>query len=355
MSKLDLSYVLPLRWSVDEGLAELTGYLELVAEEAEVIVVDGSAAASFEAHAVSWAGVVRHLRPAPELTFLNGKVRGVTTGVRAARSENVVVADDDVRYDAAGLERMARLLEAADLVMPQNYFDPSPFRARWDDARSLLNRALTGDFPGTLGVRRSFFTHMGGYDGDVLFENLELMRTVAAAGGRVLRADDLLVARRPPTLRHFLSQRVRQAYDDFAIPGRMALELTAAPMVALLAAKRKWPALAAVAMLLSACAEVGRRKTGAGRFFSPTIVLLAPGWAAERALTSWLAVGLWVVRGGCPYAGALIPTAAHSMAELRRRAASGGTAPGGTAPGPKAGRLVGAVTEGLDAGAAAPA
>ena len=350
MSVLDLSYVLPLRWSEDEELAELTEYLRLVAEHAEVIVVDGSAASNFEAHAGSWAGVVRHLRPEPELAFLNGKVRGVTTGIRAASSENVVVADDDVRYDAAGLERMARLLKAADLVRPQNYFDPSPLRARWDDARALLNRALFGDFPGTLGVRRSFFSRMGGYDGDVLFENLELIRTVAAAGGRVLRADDLLVARRPPSVRHFLSQRVRQAYDDFAIPGRMAVELAAGPSVALLVATKKWPVLAAVAVLVSACAEIGRRKAGAGRVFSPTIALLAPGWAAERALTSWLAVCLRAVRGGCPYAGELIPVAAHSMTELRRRAASGGAAPG-----PEAGRLVGAVAKGFDPGAAAPA
>src|SRR4029079_2928969 len=113
---------------------------------------------------------------------------------------------------------------------PQNYFDPLPWHARVDAARSLLNRVHSGDrelgsgdFPGTLGVRREAFVACGGYDGDVIFENLELMRTIEAAGGRVATPLDLYVRRLPPTTAHFISQRVRQAYDDFALPVRMAV------------------------------------------------------------------------------------------------------------------------------------
>ena len=120
-----------------------------------------------------------------------GKVNGVVTGVRECSHERVVIADDDVRYDAAALRRVVALLDEADLVRPQNYFDPLPWHARWDTARSLLNRVFTGDpafpvgdFPGTLAVRRSAFLASGAYDGDALFENLELMRTIRAAGGR---------------------------------------------------------------------------------------------------------------------------------------------------------------------------
>ncbi len=118
---------------------------------------------------------------------------------------------------------MARLLAEADLVRPQNYFDPLPWHARWDTARILCNRAFGSDFPGTLGVRSSFLRSIGGYDGDVLFENLELIRTVTAAGGRVIDAPDLFVRRRPPTVARFLEQRPRQAYDDWAQPLRFAV------------------------------------------------------------------------------------------------------------------------------------
>jgi hypothetical protein len=180
--RLAVEYVLPLRWVEDSGLAELTDYLVQLTGWVDVTVVDGSPAAVFRRHAERWEGLVRHLPPEP-WPGRNGKVAGVVTGVSRARHERVVIADDDVRYDYDGLVRVSGMLAVADLVRPQNFFDPLPWHARWDTARSLLNRAFGSDYPGTYGVRRSTFTAMGGYDGDVLFENLELSRTIRAAGG----------------------------------------------------------------------------------------------------------------------------------------------------------------------------
>ncbi|SNT63817.1 hypothetical protein SAMN05216276_110512 [Streptosporangium subroseum] len=116
--------------------------------------------------------------------FANGKVNGVITGLRRARPEHVIIADDDVRYGGSEPARLDALLKRADLVRPQNRFDPMPWHARWDSARTLLNCGFGADHPGTFGVRRSTFLAMGGYDGNVLFENLELIRTVGAHGGR---------------------------------------------------------------------------------------------------------------------------------------------------------------------------
>ncbi|MFI6026574.1 glycosyltransferase [Amycolatopsis magusensis] len=153
-------------------------------------------------------------------------------GVRAAR---VVIADDDVRYEPHELAAAVHLLEHSDLVVPQNYFRPLPWHCRWDTARSLLNRAFGHDYPGTLAVRREAFHRLGCYDGNVLFENLELIRTVQARGGTVRHAPALLVRRLPPAARVFLSQRVRQAYDSFAQPARLAAELAILPVAAALA------------------------------------------------------------------------------------------------------------------------
>ncbi|MGI9121136.1 MAG: hypothetical protein ACR2G7_13625 [Acidimicrobiales bacterium] len=124
---------------------------------------------------------------------------------------------------------MVALLVHADLVCPQNHFDPLPWHARWDSARTLLNRAAGIDMPGTLGVRRSVVLRAGVYDGDSLFENLELIRTMQAVGGPAVSAPDLFVRRLPPTAEHFWSQRVRQAYDDLALPPRLAAELALLP------------------------------------------------------------------------------------------------------------------------------
>jgi len=240
------------------------------------------------------------------------------TGVRAATHERVLVADDDVRYDDEGLERMSTSLGEADLVRPQNYFDPLPWHAKWDTARTLINRAFGADYPGTLGVRRSMLLAAGGYDGDCLFENLELIRTVRAVGGRVVSPLDLYVRRLPPPADHFWSQRVRQAYDDFALPVRMAGELAVVPVVIALA-RRDVRALSAAALLAMVTAEAGRRRAGGAAVFPVSCSLMAPAWLAERGVCAWLAVWQRLVHGGVPYAGTVLSKAANSSRVLERR------------------------------------
>jgi hypothetical protein len=315
-----VEYVLPLKWSAEQServLPELAAYLRGLAPLADVTVVDGSDADLVARHTEGFGPAVRVLTPEP-WPGANGKVRGVVTGVRAARHELVVVADDDIRYDHAGLARVAERLAAAHLVRPQNVFEPAPWHARWDTGRTLLNRALRQDHPGTFGLRRSMFLAMGGYDGDVLFENLELSRTVAAAGGREVHARDLFVVRRPPTARHFAGQRVRQAYDSFATPGRLAAELSVLPALALAGRRgRLGRALVVLALATVGLAEVGRRRAHGRMVFGWTAPLWAPLWLAERSVCSWLAVARRL-GGGVPYAGGRLRTAAHSMRQLRR-------------------------------------
>jgi Glycosyltransferase like family 2 len=321
------AYVVPLRWGEPGPIAELAGYLRGIAALAdEVLVVDGSPEPVFAEHASALAGIARHLPPDADLSFAMGKVDGVVTGVRECRAESVVVADDDVRYEPAALRRTVGLLGEADLVRPQNYFDELPWHARLDTARSLLNRVFTGDphfpvgdFPGTLAFRRRAFIESGAYDGDALFENLELMRTIRAAGGRVLTPLDLYVARRPPTTSHFLSQRVRQAYDDFAIPGRLGTFLAIVPLsLRALRSRRGRRRLLIGALATVALAELGRRRAGGARVLPLSGALLAPAWIAERSVSSWVA--LWErARGGVRYGKGRVRHSATSMRRLRRR------------------------------------
>ncbi|MDR6972141.1 glycosyltransferase family 2 protein [Leifsonia shinshuensis] len=311
----DAEYVLPLRWADDDGLDELVAYLKTLRDLIDVTVVDGSSPERFAAHARALPVGVRHL-PVEPLPGRNGKVAGVMTGLRTARHDRVVLADDDVRYDEGALRAVVGMLDAADLVRPQNVFVPAPWHARWDTGRSLLNRALGHDYPGTLAVRRRLVIATGGYDGDVLFENLELIRTVQAMGGRVVTADAIGVARRPPNVRHFLGQRVRQAYDDFAQPARLAAELAVLPL-AVLALRRPRRLLIGAAAVV-ALAEAGRRRGGGRSLFPPTAALWAPLWLAERAVCVWLAVGARL-RGGVRYSDGRLLRAATPPRELRRR------------------------------------
>jgi hypothetical protein len=310
-----ISYVLPLRWATidNPAISELTLYLRELRRHADVTVVDGSPPDVFDAHARVWGGLVRHLPPDPAYRFANGKVNGVLTGVVHARHEHVVLADDDVRHTPQTLAVIDAALYTASVVRPQNYFDPVPWHAHWDTARTLLNRALGADYPGTLGVRRGPFIAMGGYDGDVLFENLELLRTVRAAGGREAHLPDVYVRRLPPGTRRFWQQRVRQAYDEFAQPVRMAAFLALLPAAALLPARGR----AALTVASVALAEIGRRRGAGVRVFPPSATLLAPVWLLERGTCAWLAVAQRVLFGGVRYAGRRLAKAANPPTATR--------------------------------------
>jgi hypothetical protein len=317
---IDLSYVVPVRWRDGAQRGELAEYLARIAPlVAEAIVVDGSEPEVFAANAAAFGRHARHVAPAAGEEALMGKVAGVRTGVRLAAHERVVIADDDVRYEPRALRRIAELLDRHDLVRPQNYFDRLPWHARWDTARTLLNRSLGRDYPGTLAVRRSRMLAMGMYDGDVLFENLELMRTARAHGGSVASPLDLYVARVPPSAAHFWGQRTRQAYDDFALPARMALWLAVVPLLVLAAVRRRRALALAPAAVAVAAAERGRRRAGGAAVFPASSSLLAPAWILERGVCAWLAVLQRLRFGGVRYGDSVIPLAAHSERQLRRR------------------------------------
>lgn len=315
-ARLDGEYVLPLRWDDDAERAEVTAYLECLAGWIDVTVVDGSPPALRAAHQVVWPWV-RHL--VPEVPGGNGKARGAVTGIRRARHHKVVIADDDVRYEREQLGAVLALLDHAEVVRPQNVFAPAPWHARWDTGRTLVNRGLGADFSGTTAVRRSALPP-DGYDTDVLFENLELERTVRAGGGRVRVARDVYVARRPPTTRRFLEQRVRQAYDDFAQPMRLVRELALLPVLLGLALRRDRRGLVMLATGVVAVAGWGRLRAGGRAHFRATDCLWAVPWVLERALTVWLAVILRL-RGGVRYRDARLRRAANPIRRLKRRLA----------------------------------
>ena len=312
------SYVLPLSWPRDLGRRELTAYIERLTDACpEIIIVDGSPQPEFAKNHKAFGHLVRHVALDPQTPGKMRKVPAVMTGVTLASHEAVVIADDDVRYESVSLIRAVQLLDEVDLVRPQNYFDPLPWHARWDTARTLLNRAIGADFPGTLAVRRSTLLAVGGYDANVVFENLELIRTVRAAGGQVITPLDLYVRRLPPSTRHFIAQRPRQAYEDFAIPARMTCWLAILP--SLLAFRRRRLQISLVLGGAVAVAERGRRRSGGRNVFPLVSSLLAPAWLLERSVCAWLAVLMRVGYGGLRYRGTVIFTAANSTQTLRKR------------------------------------
>lgn len=321
---MKLSYVLPLlRRPGEGGLDELTDYLNWLSRRVEVIVADGSSPELQKLHESLWPDVVHVAVTNRPRRY--GKVTGVHAGMERATHETVIIADDDVRYSERSLRQIRRAMEFADLVRPQNYFAPLPWHAAWDTSRILLNRAFGSDSPGTLAVRRCFFWEMGGYSEEAMYDNLELIRTVAAHRGRVSDRPDIYVHRFPSTTRRFWEQRPRQAYDDFAQPGKLVGFLALLPGLALSRGLSRRRVVAAASITV-ALAEWGRRRHEGRRYFPSRTSWFAPLWVLERGICSWLAL-FYRFTGGVPYAGTRFRVAAHSMRKLRRSAATKPVAP----------------------------
>lgn len=160
-----LSYVLPIRTPIRTPLVrlDLVPYLEWLAGRVEVIVVDGSDEVVFAKRHTAFNSPIRHVPVDPQRVTPMGKVGGVMTGVMLALHDHVVIADDDIFYTDDDLLRLDEHLDSADVVRPQNWFEPLPWHARWDTGRVLLNRMTGCDWPGTLGIRRSTLLRAGGY------------------------------------------------------------------------------------------------------------------------------------------------------------------------------------------------
>ena len=277
----------------------------------EVLVVDGSPREVFAAHGEAWRDACVHAPVDPRYKYLNGKVNGIHTGVDLAAHERIILADDDIRYTAEDVRRMAGLLGSFDMVRPQNYLSPLPAWARTEAARMLINRAwlAEGDYTGTLGVRRDAMRRLGHYDGDVLFDNEEIVRHFRARGASVAYARDFFILKRPPTFRKWVEQRPRQAYEDFVMRAKTAFFVALLPALLLLWAAAGWRwALGAAALVACGSVLLAARGLGDGaaRFFPPRLCLYAPLWVAERTLSTYWALYWRAAHGGYPFGDRLL-------------------------------------------------
>jgi hypothetical protein len=312
---LRCTYLLPIRRAClsreeAEGFAQY--FRNLVDAGCEVLVVDGSPPEIFADHDLAWREVCRHVTVDPQYTYLNGKVNGVHTGVDLASCEKIVLADDDIRYTSEDIERACELLERHEMVRPQNYLSPLPWWGRTETARMLINRGVlrTGDYPGTCAFLRSTFLRVGHYDGDVLFDNEEIVRHFVLQGADVCYALDLFILKRPPTFRKWIEQRPRQAYEDFVMRAKTALFMSLLPVAVAFGLFSGARAALGFIFLVSLSAMLlalrGLRRNQAHRFFPADVILYAPLWVLERVLSTYWALYWRIVYGGYPFGDRLL-------------------------------------------------
>jgi hypothetical protein len=206
---------------------------------------------------------------------------------------------------------MCDLLDVHEMVRPQNFINPLPWWARIETARILINRGVlpAGDYPGTCGFRRSTMRRVGHYDGDVLFDNEEIVRHFALRGADIKYARDFFILKRPPSFTKWLEQRPRQAYEDFVMRAKTIAFLAVLPLVlasgfvSVRAAMSLLIAISLVALLL--CYR-GLLFDQAHKFFPLSSPLYSPLWVFERSLSVYWAL-YWRARyGGYPFGQRLL-------------------------------------------------
>jgi len=312
---LRCTYLLPIRRTSArrEEMEDFAQYFGALAQAGcEVLVVDGSSPDVFNEHNTAWRGLCRHVKVDPNYAYLNGKVNGVHTGVDLAGCEKIVLADDDIRYTSADIARACDLLDEHEMVRPQNYLSPLPWWGRTETARMLINRAVlrTGDYPGTCAFRRSTCLRAGHYDGDVLFDNEEIVRHFVVQGADVCYALDLFILKRPPAFRKWMEQRPRQAYEDFVMRAKTVLFMSLLPLVIALGLVRGGRAALLFALFVSVSAMLmalrGLWRNKAYRFFPFFVILYAPIWVLERSVSTYWALYWRAAYGGYPFGDRLL-------------------------------------------------
>ena len=309
------TYILPIRrnnFSKAEGWDFADYFRSLSGAGCEVLIVDGSPAAVFEQYHQLWDDDVRHIAVDRRFGFLNDKVNGIHTGVEAASSEKVILADDDIRYTPDNIDQMCKLLDEFEVVRPQNYLADLQWWALTESARMLINRATlsTADYPGTCAFRRATMLRAGHYDGDVLFDNEEIIRHLARKRARIAYANDFFILKRPPTFRKWLEQRPRQAYEDFGLRTKTALFASLLPIAITVSVLGGLLGFALFYLLLSlvgwATALLGRRRGLAARYFDFFAIAYAPMWIIERAFSTYWAFYWYFRYGGYPFGDRLL-------------------------------------------------
>jgi cellulose synthase/poly-beta-1,6-N-acetylglucosamine synthase-like glycosyltransferase len=239
-------------------------------------------------------------------------VNGIHTGVERATYEKIVLADDDVRYDADSLRAVIDFLDQYEVVRPQNFLSPLSWCGRMEAARMLINRATlrAADYPGTCGFRRSAMLRAGHFDGDVLFDNEEMIRHFVRSGLTFLYANDLFVRKEAPAWSKWLEQRARQAYEDFPLRLKTILFSSLIPLGLTIAAVlgRRGLLNFVVGLCLGAIALAlaGYTRGEARKVFPWSTCLYAPLWVIERALSTYCAFYCYVRRGGYPFGDTLL-------------------------------------------------
>ena len=281
--------------SSDGDLRDLACYLStLSAADCDVVVLDGSSREHFDENRRVLRWVSRYIAARPQHRGVNGVVDPIRAALAVAACEKVIVAAEEVRYDECAIDSLCRLLDAHEVVEPQDYPDPLPWWGGIDAGRILVHRAVVpcADHGATFGFRRGAIRNLRHLDGNPFDPAEGAVRLLTSVGVEVFSAFELFVKRVPPALGDWMRERPRLADDDFVMPVKSAFFFALIPMAMLLMAFAGPRAVAgyAGAVAFASIALAFRGRIGATAVFPLRSCFFAPLWVFERGVSVYWAL-----------------------------------------------------------------
>ncbi|MBV8546002.1 MAG: hypothetical protein JO093_13055 [Acidobacteria bacterium] len=277
-----------------DDLRDLAAYLSTISVAGcEVIVVDASPSPIFENNRAVLRWVSSHIAARPRHRNFTGGIDSVRTALDVSSCDKIIVADENVRYDAGAIESVCDLLDLHEVVEPQDYFEPLPWWSGIEAGRMLVHRGVEPlpDHGATFGIRKSSVRGLRGVD--IAWSNGEdAVRRLASQGAEVFSACEVFVRRLPPPLDHWLRDRQRQAGGDFALPVKSAFFFALLPIAILLATIGGFRLAGgyAGAIAFASIVLAVRGRGGASSFFPLRACLCAPLWVFERSVSVYWAL-----------------------------------------------------------------
>jgi len=278
------TYVISIEKSVT-SLRSLADYLSILGiNGCDVIVLDSSPREVFEENRRVLRWVARHVA-------VRAPIDVVRTAAELARTEKIIIAREDVRYDGTDLHDLCTMLDVHEVVEPQDYLDPLPWWGGIEAGRMLVHRGVEPlpDRGATFGFRRGALRALRGFDATGARDPV---RRLAAFGAEVFSAFELFVKRCPPALQQWWRERPSAADDDFALPVKTAFFFALIPMTMLLLVFGG-PRVAigfSSAVAFASIVLALRGRSGASSFFPLRACLFAPLWVLERSVSVYWAL-----------------------------------------------------------------
>jgi hypothetical protein len=288
------SYVVVVESSASSmtDLRELGNYLSTLGTAGcDVVVLDPSPRMLFELNGRILRWVSRHVPVRHEHCTTAGTLDRLRAAAAVAACEKVIVASEDVRYTPAAIGQLCDLLEAHEVVEPQDYLEPLPWWGSIEAGRILVHRGIEPqpDHGATFGFRRGAVRALRALN---IIDAHDPVRRLASSGAEVFAASDVFVRREPGAVDEWLEERPRIAGNDFALPLKSAFFFSLVPFLLLLAFFGG-VRMASVYAGIIAFSSVGlalRGRAGASSFFPFRACLFAPVWVLERSVSVYWAL-----------------------------------------------------------------